>query len=138
DDILQKYRDQSDPDLYPDINWWDVVSKDNASSMRYNVNLSGGNNFLRYALELGYFTEDGIIEHDPEQEWNSAIKVDRYNVRSNVDLNVTPTTLVRVNLGGYLQTRNGPPGDETNFGIFYQSSRIPPYIHPPQYSSGEI
>lgn len=138
DDVLQKYRDQSDPDLYPDVNWWDAVAKDAANSLRTNLNMSGGNNFLRYALELGYFSEDGIIERDPNQQWNSEVKVDRYNVRSNVDLNITPTTLVRVNLGGYLQTRNGPPGDETNFGIFYQASRIPPYIHPPQYSTGEI
>lgn len=138
EEILQKYRDQSDPDLYPDVDWWDVVSKDHASSMRANLNMSGGNNFLRYALELGYFTEDGIIERDPTQDWNSGVKVNRQNVRSNVDLNVTPTTLVRVNLGGYLQTHNGPPGDETSFGVFYQASRIPPFIHPPQYSTGEL
>ncbi|WP_460686383.1 SusC/RagA family TonB-linked outer membrane protein [Niabella aquatica] len=140
DSILQLYRDQSDPYLYPDVNWWKVVAKDKASNMRANVNMSGGNNFLRYALELGYFTEDGLIKRDTKQAWNSAIKVDRYNVRSNVDLNVTPTTLVRVNLGGYLQTRNGPPGDanETNFGIFYQASRVPPYVHPPQYPDGQL
>ena len=140
EEILQKYRDQSDPDLYPDVNWWKVLSKDHASNHRANLNLTGGNAFLRYALELGYFTEDGIIKRDTEQEWNSAIKVNRYNVRSNVDLNITPTTVVRVNIGGYLQTRNAPPGSagETDFGLFYQASRIPPYIHPPQYSTGEI
>ena len=138
DEILQKYRDQSDPELYPDVNWWDVVSKDHAKNLRANVNLSGGNPFLRYALELGYFNEDGIIERDTKQEWNSATKVNRYNVRSNVDLNVTPTTVVRVNLGGFLQTRNGPPGDETDFGIFYQASRIPPFAHPPMYNDGKL
>ena len=140
DEILQKYRDHSDPDLYPDVNWWKVVAKDHANNYRTNLNMNGGNNFLRYALELGYFSEDGIVRRDPKQEWNSSVNVKRYNVRSNVDLNVTPTTVVRVNLGGYLQTRNAPPGnaDETNFGIFYQASRIPPYVHPPQYSTGEI
>lgn len=140
EEILQKYKDQSDPDLYPDVNWWKVLSKDHASNQRANLNLTGGNAFLRYALELGYFTEDGIIKRDTKQEWNSSIKVNRYNVRSNVDLNVTPTTIVRVNIGGYLQTRNAPPGSagETDFGLFYQASRIPPYIHPPQYSTGEI
>ncbi|GAB3020040.1 TonB-dependent receptor [Niabella terrae] len=140
DEILQKYKDQSDPDLYPDVNWWKVLAKDHATNQRANLNLNGGNTFLRYALELGYFTEDGIIRRDTKQEWNSAIKVNRYNVRSNVDLNVTPTTVVRVSLGGYLQTRNGPPGDAsmTDFNIFYQASRIPPFIHPPQYSTGEI
>ncbi|MGN7720420.1 SusC/RagA family TonB-linked outer membrane protein [Chitinophaga sp. 22620] len=140
DDILQKYRDQSDPELYPDVNWWKTVAKENASNMRANLNLNGGNNFLRYALEMGYFKEDGLIRRDTKQAWDSELKVDRYNVRSNVDLNVTPTTVLRVNLGGYLQTRNGPPGDanETNFGIFYQASRIPPYVHPAQYSNGAL
>lgn len=140
EDILQKYRDQSDPELYPDVNWWKVLSKDHAFNQRANLNLTGGNTFLRYALELGYFTEDGIIQRDMKQEWNSAIKVNRYNVRSNVDLNITPTTVVRVSIGGYLQTRNAPPGaaGETDFGLFYQASRIPPYLHPPQYSTGEI
>ena len=140
EEILQKYRDQSDPDLYPDVDWWNVVAKDHATTSRYNLNISGGSNFLRYAVELGYFTEDGILRRDPKQEWNSAIKVARYNVRSNVDMNITPTTLVRTSIGGYLQTRNAPPGDadQTNFGIFYQASRIPPYAHPAQYSTGEI
>ncbi len=138
EEILQKYRSREDSELYPDVDWWDVVSKDNANNTRTNVNLSGGNPFLRYALELGYFNENGIIERDPSQEWNSSTIVNRYNVRSNVDLNVTPTTLVRVNLGGYLQTRNGPPGDETDFGIFYQASRIPPFLHPPMYADGNL
>ena len=138
EEILEKFRTQEDPELYPDVDWWDVVSKPNASNMRTNVNLSGGNPFLRYALELGYFREDGIIEHDRNQEWSSETIVNRYNVRSNVDLNVTPTTLVRVNLGGYLQTRNGPPGDETNVGIFYNASRTPPFVHPPQYADGSL
>ncbi len=63
---------------------------------------------MRYALEMGYFKEDGLIRRDTKQAWDSELKVDRYNVRSNVDLNVTPTTVLRVNLGGYPQTRNGP------------------------------
>ena len=54
-------------------------------------------------------------------------------------VNVTPNTLVRINLGGFLQTKNAPPGnDETNFGIFYQAMRIPPYVHPPIYADGKI
>ncbi|HMR84553.1 MAG TPA: TonB-dependent receptor, partial [Niabella sp.] len=138
EEILQKFRDQSDPELYPDINWWKAVARDHASSTRTNVNMAGGNDFLRYALELGYFDEKGLIKRDPKQEWNSELRVKRYNVRSNIDLNVTRTTLVRVSLGGFLQTRNGPPGDETNFGVFYNASRNPPFAHAIQYPNGEI
>lgn len=141
DDEIEKFRNQSDPDLYPDVNWWHEIAKNEASNSRINLNVSGGNNLLRYALEIGYFTEDGILKNDPTQDWNSSLKVKRYNVRSNVDVNLTKSTLLRVNLGGFLQTKNGPPeggGNETDFGLFYQASRIPPYIHPTIYSNGQI
>lgn len=141
DEILQKYRDQSDPDLYPDINWWKEIANNNAKNSRTNLSVNGGNELLRYALELGYFDEDGILKTDPKQAWDSSLKVKRYTVRSNVDVNLTKTTLLRVNLGGYLQSKNGPPeesGNESDVGVFYQASRTPPYLHPTIYSNGQI
>lgn len=140
-DEIQKFGDQSDPDLFPDVNWWNEIAKKNASSNRTNLNVNGGNNLLRYALEIGYFSEDGILKVDPNQAWDSSLKVKRYNVRSNVDVNLTKTTVLRVNLGGFLQTKNSPPeggGNESDFGLFYQASRIPPYLHPTVYSNGQI
>lgn len=136
---IENYRNQTDPELYPDINWWDVVAKDYASSTTANLDINGGSDILRYALTLGLYDESGIIERDKNQAWDSSLKVRRYNVRSNIDVNLTKTTLFRFNLGGHLISRNSPPGwDETNVGIFYQASRIPPYVHPPVYSTGEI
>lgn len=141
DEILQKYRDHSDPDLYPDINWWNEIANDHATNSRTNLSVNGGNELLRYSLEMGYFKEDGILKRDPNKQWDSSLNVDRYTVRSNVDINLTKTTLLRVNLGGYLQTKNGSPeegGNETDFGVFYQASRTPPYLHPKIYSNGQI
>lgn len=137
--MLLNYANQTDPELYPDINWWNVIAKDNASQTKANLSINGGTDILRYSLVLGYYTEDGILRRDTKQAWDSSLKVDRYTVRSNVDVNVTPSTLMRINLGGFLQTKNAPPGnDETNFGIFYQAMRIPPYVHPPVYADGRI
>lgn len=139
DATLMNYKYQTDPELYPDINWWDVVSKDHASNTKANVSVNGGTDILRYSLVVGYYNENGIIERDKKQEWDSSLKVSRYTVRSNVDVNITPTTLFRANLGVFLQTRNAPPGsDETNTGIFYQAMRVPPYVHPAVYSDGRI
>ena len=136
---LLNYKYQTDPELYPDVDWWDVIAKDYADNTRANVSVNGGTDILRYALVLGYYDENGIIRRDEAQEWDSSLKVNRYNVRSNVDINVTPSTLLRVNLGGFLQTRNAPPGDAlTNTGAFYQAMRIPPYEHPPVYADGRI
>jgi TonB-linked SusC/RagA family outer membrane protein len=136
---LLNYKYQTDPELYPDVNWWDVVAKDHAAQTKANLSVNGGSDILRYSLVLGFYSEDGIIRRDPNQEWDSSLKVSRYTVRSNVDVNITPTTLLRINLGGFLQTKNAPPGNgETDFGIFYQAMRIPPYVHPPIYADGRI
>jgi TonB-linked SusC/RagA family outer membrane protein len=137
DEVLRMYRDQSDPELYPDINWWDVISRDYTDNITFSAGVNGGSDVLRYALNLAYFGENGILETDPNQEWDSSLRVRRYNVRSNVDMNLTKTTLLRINLGGYLQTRNAPPGN-TDTDMFFQATRVPPYIHPPVYASGEI
>ena len=139
DATLLNYQNQTDPELYPDVNWWDVVSKDHADNTKANVSVNGGTDILRYSLVVGYYNENGIIERDKNQEWDSSLKVNRYTVRSNVDVNLTPTTLFRANVGVFLQTRNAPPGsNETNAGIFYQAMRVPPYVHPAIYSDGRI
>ncbi len=138
DATLLNYRYQTDPELYPDVNWWKAVAKDNADNTRANLSVNGGSDILRYSLVLGVYDENGILRRDPKQEWDSSLKVSRYTVRSNVDINVTPTTLVRVNVGGFLQTKNAPPGDNDDENIFQQAMRIPPFVHPLIYSNGYI
>lgn len=136
DDQISKTRSKADPDLYPDVNWLDAISKNNASNGRLNLTASGGSNFLRYAITGSYYSEKGILERDHKQAWDSSVKLKRYNIRSNVDLDVTPTTLLRVNIGGYLQESYRPP--QSIDYLFEQAFETAPHVHPTQYSSGEI
>ncbi|MAG86336.1 SusC/RagA family TonB-linked outer membrane protein [Zunongwangia profunda] len=133
---IENIRAGNDPDLYPDVNWLDEITKDFASNDRVNLTISGGSELLRYAFVASYYNEQGIIERDPSQEWDSSPNLDRYNLRSNVDLNVTPTTLFRVSIGGYLQDlKRAPQSVDDLFNLAFET---PPYQHPIQYSSGEI
>ncbi|UCS91705.1 TonB-dependent receptor [Echinicola marina] len=133
---IEEIRSGADPDLSPDVNWLDEITRDYASNNRVNLTVSGGSDVLKYAFVGSYYGEDGILSRDESQSWDSSIKLRRYNVRSNIDLNVTPTTLMRVNIGGYLQDRNTPP--QSIDDLFNKAFEIPPYVHPTQYSSGEI
>jgi TonB-linked SusC/RagA family outer membrane protein len=133
---IDNTRKKVDQDLYPDVNWLDAITNANASNSRFNLTASGGTNFLRYAITGSHYRESGIVARDPNQEWDSSMKLKRYNIRSNVDLNVTPTTLFRVNIGGYLQETNRPP-QSMDF-LFDQAFQTAPHVHPTQYSSGEI
>jgi len=133
---IENIRNQTDPDLYPDVNWLDAVLRDRAGNSRGNVSVNGGSNILRYSLVTSYYREGGLIERDEKQDWNSSSRLNRYNVRSNVDINVSPTTLFRLNIGGYLQDRTRAPQSVDD--LFQEAFTIPPYVHPTIYSSGEI
>ena len=125
-----------DPDLYPNVNWMDVCTKDYAYNTRANVSVNGGSDFLRYALVTSWYNESGIIQRDPTKDYDTSIKLNRYNVRANVDVNLTKTTLLRLNVGGYLQNRRGPAQSVTS-GLYLAQMEIP-IEFPPIYSDSAI
>jgi TonB-linked SusC/RagA family outer membrane protein len=133
---IANIRNKVDPELYPDVDWLDAITKDHASNSRYNLTASGGSNFLRYSIVGSYYTEQGIIARDPRYDWDSSLKLQRYNIRSNVDLDVTRTTLVSVSIGGFLQDESRSP--QSMDDLFSKAFETPPHVHPVQYSSGEI
>ena len=135
-DQIAKTRAGYDPDLYPDVDWIDAVTKDFASNQRVTAEVSGGNNILTYSLVAAFYNEQGILTRDPGREWDPSIKLQRYNVRSNVDINITKTTKFRVNIGGYLQDRNSTT--QSTDLIFSRAFRTVPFKFPVRYSTGEI
>ncbi|MGC4232810.1 MAG: TonB-dependent receptor [Niabella sp.] len=135
---IDKYKNKVDPDLYPDINWWDVISKDHSDNIHASANINGGTDFLRYALTTGYFEENGLLERDKTQAWNSGYKVRRFTMRSNVDVNLSKTTLMRFDVGGFFQWRRRPPMSAMDFDPFYEAAMSPPYLIPPIYSNGKL
>ena len=133
---IARTRANYDPDLYPDVNWIKAVSKDYASNQRVTAEFSGGNDVLRYSFVAAAFNEQGILTRDPNKEWDPSIKLQRYNVRSNVDLKITKTTNLRFNIGGYLQDRNSTTQSVSE--IFNRAFRHVPFSFPVQYSTGQI
>lgn len=125
-----------DPDLYPDVDWIDAVMKDNSDSSRANLNVSGGSDFLRYALTASWYRESGIMNRDERLAYDTSTKLNKYNVRANVDMNVTKTTLMRFGIGGYLQRVRKQ--DYSTESIFNEAFVMPPFAHPAIYSDGVI
>ena len=130
-ETIDKYRNNADPELYPNVNWLDAVSKNVASNTRGDLTITGGSDILRYALVASYYGERGIMESDPNQNWGG-MKLNKYNVRSNVDINITKSTIVGVSIGGYLQETNNPSTSISD--IWNWAFETPPFQHPIQYS----
>lgn len=61
------------------VNWIDLVTR-TGTHQSHNVSIQGGNEKARTFISLGYYQEQGIFPNDEAQ---------RYNARSNVDLNVS-------------------------------------------------
>ena len=135
-DRIAKTRAGYDPDLYPDVNWMDAIANDYASNQRVTVDISGGTETLRYSFVAAAYNERGILKRDKSYDWDPTIKLQRYNVRSNVDLKLSPTTQLRFNIGGYLQDRNSTTKDISQ--IFQKAFVAVPHAFPAQYSSGQI
>lgn len=125
-----------DPDLYPDTDWIDAITKDNALSSRANLTVSGGTEILRYALTASYYHEDGILESDSTLPYDTSTKLNRYNIRANVDLDITKTTTLRMSIGGYLQQLH--KAHSSTDELFSKAFETPPFVHPAIYSDGTI
>ncbi|MCQ2154137.1 MAG: TonB-dependent receptor [Bacteroidales bacterium] len=108
--VLDKFRTGSDPVRFPSVNWADYILKDAALQQQHNVNVSGGNNRVRYFVSAGMFTQDGLF-----REWGESYRYGyqyrRFNYRANVDINATRTTIVSVSVAGKIDDRNTPRTD---------------------------
>ena len=135
DQILKTYYGY-DKDLYPDVDWIDAITKDYANSTRANLTVSGGTEILRYSLTASLYHENGIMGSDKTLPYDTQSKLNRYNIRANVDLDLTKTTLLRFNVGGYLQNlrKSRSSTDE----LFQAAFETPPFVHPAIYSDGTI
>ena len=133
---IDRTRSGYDPDLYPDVNWVDAITKDYAYTTRGNLDISGGSDFLRYSIVASYFKETGILEQDKSLIFDNATNNQQFNLRTNIDMDVTKTTMLRVNIGGYLNRFKKQRCDTD--GAFGEAFRTLPFIHPARYSDGAI
>jgi TonB-linked SusC/RagA family outer membrane protein len=124
------------PDAYPNVNWRDEMLKDFAISNRFNINLRGGSNQVRYFTSLSYSSDGDLLDVRPSNKgYHGGFGYDRLNFRSNLDFDITNTTRLFVNLGGHY----GDQQDNYNHGemrIWNAMYRLAPDLMQVVYSDG--
>ena len=134
-EVLDYYRTQQYPELYPDVDWQEATSQDVAWTQKVGMNVSGGTKFVKYFGALSYLSDGDILKtEDYGQGYDPNFSYNRFNFRSNLDFSITPTTTFSVNLAGYYGKQQRPAGDKWNFwkGI----TGRPPDLYPVRYSDG--
>ena len=98
---IDGFANNTDPYLYPNVNWQNEVLNSNAPVSDYSLTFKGGSNAVRYFLMLGYLNNQGFYaDTDPKRDRNSNINFDRYSFRSNIDVNVTKEFSVSLDISG--------------------------------------
>ncbi|WP_293936951.1 SusC/RagA family TonB-linked outer membrane protein [Sphingobacterium sp. UBA5996] len=104
------------PLLYPNNNWIDQLIKDYTLNQRNNLNISGGGAKAKYYLSGTYNIDNGILKMNGINNFNNNIKLKNYSVRSNIDINFTPTTVGIVRVYAQFDDYNGPIGSTDENG----------------------
>lgn len=104
---LQAFKDHSDPLLYPDTDWQEYLLKDAAFQTKHNVSVSGGTKNVRFFTSLGFVSQDGLYKSF-DTDYDSNIQYNRYNYRANLDIDVTKTTTLSINMGGRVEDNKTP------------------------------
>jgi len=135
---LELFANGLDPDLYPNVDWKDLILRDGAMSYRANANISGGGQRARYYASMSFVSDQGMYKTDNsiKDKYNTNANYNRWNYRVNLDITATPTTLIKIGTAGDLSTRNAPgQGDIDLWGSLFGYNAI---LTPVMYSNGYV
>lgn len=85
---IQKFKDGSDPQNYPNTDWLDLGYQTGVQHS-HNVSMTGGTDNMKYMASAGYLHQTGILPHSERQQFNG---------RTNLDLTVNKRMNVRLNM----------------------------------------
>ncbi|WP_103069192.1 SusC/RagA family TonB-linked outer membrane protein [Aquimarina sediminis] len=123
---LEKFRDGSSPDTHPNTDWLDETLANNSFMQSINISANGSdeNNTIRYFTSLGYLYQDALYNNN---------NYDRFNFRSNVDVDINNNINLQADFGGALENRERTSRSSTT--IFGNLMRTPP-TEVNQFSNG--
>jgi len=105
-----------DPLLYPNNNWIDQLIKDYTNNQRFNFNVTGGGNLAQYYVAGTFNNDKGILKSEQSNSFDNNINLKNYSLRSNITLNVTPTTIGIIRTSAQFDDYTGPIGGYDNWG----------------------
>ena len=126
---LAAFQNQSDPYLYPDVNWKEQLLKNSSYFSRYSLTANGGNKTARYFVAGEYFNQQGLLNTSDQNNYNTNNEFKGYHIRSNVDMNITSKLTGGIYLLGRILNGNSPGADQTS-AIFSSLLSTPNNAYP--------
>ncbi|MBE5320086.1 TonB-dependent receptor [Pedobacter sp. MR2016-19] len=123
-DQIEKFRNGSDPLLYPNTDWINETLKNTALQSQHSLSVNGGSEDVKYYVSLGTISQDGLYK-------NGATKYNQYNFRTNIDANVSKYLKVGLSVSGRQENRLFPQvGAGDIFRSIYRAKPIVSAYYP--------
>lgn len=113
-DDIQKYKDGSDPIGHPNTDWYKETFTQTPVISQHNLSINGGSDKAKYFVSLGYLNQSGLY---PTSGF------ERYNVRSNIDAEITKSTNVTIDLAFRRESQKQPGAG--NSAVYEQLTGAP-------------
>lgn len=115
-EAIAKFKDGSDREKYPNTNWYDEMLSQNAVQHQHSLSVSGGTDKVHYYISAGFLDQNGL--------WKD-LDYKRYNLRSNIDANITKTTRLGVDISGRVEKSLNSGSSQ---GVFKELVRNTPVL----------
>ncbi len=139
DEYLNKFRDRTNPTyqyLYPNTNWQKELLKPSSLMSQTNLNVSGGTPTTRYFVSMTYLNQGGLYKYEDLSDYNIQATLNKYNFRSNIDIDITKDLSMELNLSDVVRDRNYPNESASSF---WEELRVTPaWLYPLTNPNGSI
>lgn len=144
-EYIENLRNHTNPYLYPNVNWFDEVFKKYSNNTSASMTIRGGGDVARYFISASYLEDNGNFKSSNINDYSSNIELTRYNFRSNVDMTLSKTTVLNLEIGANLVDTHTPGTGSTIYGttytpaqeIFYHANRATPISNPVRVPYGK-
>lgn len=117
-----------------DYDWMSAIFRDITPQTQHNVGINGGTESLRYFVSLGYSRQDGSYK-------SGSLWSERWNVRSNIDAQITKRLKAKVQIGAILSNNHRPEHSDWSVykNVWLQRPDAPFYANDnPLYLNGDF
>lgn len=123
------------PLIYPANDWKEMLFKDYTMNQRVNLNVSGGGGVARYYVAGSFNRDNGILKVDQRNNFNNNIAINNYDLRSNVNIDISKITELIVRLSANFEEYSGPlRGGTDMYNLMMHSN---PVLFPAYYPADE-
>jgi TonB-linked SusC/RagA family outer membrane protein len=132
---LNGFKSGSNSKYFPNVDWLKESLGNYGSNNKLNISINGGNKSLRYFTLLNYQDDNGLLKPvDVNSGYSTQFIYKKINLRTNIDVNLTPSTKLAIRLGGMIERTNQPASSSA--AIMSAIYNIPSAAFPVKYADG--